>query len=459
MTIRFHGGFLRLVLALAIAVATVCPAFADDQDQAALERKKEQLFERMLANPADLDVLFAYADVSAKLGDSEAAISALQQMLLFNPNLPRVDLELGALYFRLGSLDVARSYFQKAADAHPPPEVQQRIDKYMAQIGKQNAQTQLTGYFFFGAQYQSDANIAPANSMIVSPIGPVLLNQQFVKESDFDIFASGSLLYTYDFGDQNHDTLEVAGHGLVNHYMKVGRLDLDFAEVTAGPRLRFPELPDNLVTSATVKPYAIFNEVGLGEHQYFDTYGAGFEATGVVWNDIALRGAFEFRQKTFDNAVDRPASIGLTGNDKLMALQATKPLPWNSDLTLEFDYVDQLTKFSYYANQSYAGAATYHIRYDGPQSVLPAVFARPMETSFYVNRVYSLYFAPDPCCVTGSGFSSRDDRRWRIGLIQGVQLTDDIELVLQVERDIVSSNLSLYGYTSNSVVLGPQIKF
>ena len=429
-------------------------AFAD-ADRAALEARKDQLFQQMLANPANLDVAFAYADVSAQLGDNEAAVSALEQMLLFNPNLPRVDLELGALYFRMGSFDVAQTYFQKAAASNPPPEVKERIDQYMALIAKETSPTRLTGYLFFGAQYQSDANIAPASGMIVSPVGPVLLNQQFVKQSDFDIFANGSLLYTYDLGDQNHDTLEVAGTGLVNHYMQVGRLDLDFGEVTVGPRLRYPELPDTLVTGATIKPYAILNEVGLGEHQYFDTYGAGFETTGVVWNGIALRAAFEFRQKTFTNAPDRPLSSGLTGNDKLVSLQATKPITANSALTLELDYVDQLTKLTYYANQSYAGAATYHIRYDGPDGFLHY----PMETSAYVDRLYSLYFAPDPCCVTGSGFSNRDDRRWKFGLIEGIQVTDNIEVILQVERDIVSSNLALYGYTSNSVVLGPQIKF
>ena len=432
------------------------PAFSDGADRAALEAQKDQLFQQMLANPANLDVVFAYADVSAQLGDNEAAVSALEEMLLFNPNLPRVDLELGALYFRMGSFEVAQTYFQKAAASNPPPDVQKRIDEYLALIAKETSPTRFTGYLFFGAQYQSDANIAPASGMIVSPIGPVLLNQQFVKESDFDIFANGSLLYTYDLGDQNHDTLEVAGTGLVNHYMQVGRLDLDFGEVSVGPRLRFPELPDMVpVTAATIKPYAILNEVGLGEHQYFDTYGAGFETTGIVWNDIALRAAFEFRQKTFTNAPDRPLSSGLTGNDKVVAFQATKPITSNSALTLEFDYVDQLTKLSYYANQSYAGAATYHIRYDGPAGF----FHYPMETSAYIDRLYSIYDAPDPCCVTGGGFSSRDDRRWKFGIIQGVSVTDNIELIVQVERDIVSSNLALYGYTSNSVVFGPQIKF
>lgn len=456
MRLRFGFAFLRYLLVVGLVGSLAAPLAFADIDRPALEQKKDQLFQQMLANPANLDVAFAYADVSAQLGDNEAAVSALEQMLLFNPNLPRVDLELGALYFRMGSFEVAQSYFQKAAAAHPPPDVQKRIDEYMALIAQQTASTHLTGYLFFGAQYQSDANIAPASGMIVSPVGPILLNQQFVKASDWDIFANGSLLYTYDLGDQNHDTLEVAGTGVVNHYMKFGRLDLDFGEVTAGPRLRFPELPDTIVTAATVKPYAILNEVGLGEHQYFDTYGAGWEMTGIVWHDIALRAAFEFRQKTFDNAADRPLSSGLTGNDKLVALQATKPLPFNSALTLEFDYVDQLTRLRYYANQSYAAAATYHIRYEMPDGFF---LHYPMETSVYASRLYSLYFAPDPCCVTAGGFSDRDDRRWRFGIIQGLQVTDNIELILQVERDIVSSNLALYGYTSNSVVIGPQIKF
>ena len=55
---------------------------------------------QMLRDPSNLDVTFAYADVSAQLGDNEAAVAALERMLLFNPNLPRVDLELLAEHAR-----------------------------------------------------------------------------------------------------------------------------------------------------------------------------------------------------------------------------------------------------------------------------------------------------------------------------------------------------------------------
>jgi tetratricopeptide (TPR) repeat protein len=456
MKFRFGRRLASLLFMVAFSLSLAAGAAAQELDRTALEAKKDQLFQQILANPSNLDVVFAYADVSAQLGDNEAAVSALEQMLLFNPNLPRVDLELGALYFRMGSFDIAQTYFEKAASFNPPEDVQKRIDEYKALIAREQSPSRLTGYVFFGAQYQSDANVAPGNAAVNSPIGPVLLSNQFVKTPDVNIFASGSALYTYDLGNQDHDTIEVNGLGLVNHYMKVGRLDLDYGEVTAGPRFHFPELPQTYVQGVTVKPYAILNEVGLGEHQYFDTYGAGFETTGTVLNDVALRGLFEFRQKTFDNANDRPLSTGFNGSDKLVTISASKPVTSNSALSLEFDYVDQLTAFRYYSNQSYAAQAAYHISYDGPEGILHL----PMETTLYGSRLWSIYFAPDPCCVTGGGgLSSRNDRHWRLGLIQGVTVAKNIELIVQVERDIVSSNLSIYGYTSNTVVVGPQIHF
>src|SRR6266851_1725529 len=99
---------LWLLLPVAIVLAAAGPAAARDlsaDERAQLEAKKAALFQEMLRNPANLDATFAYAEAAAKLGDNEAAVSALERMLLFNPSLPRVELELGTLYFRMGSFE------------------------------------------------------------------------------------------------------------------------------------------------------------------------------------------------------------------------------------------------------------------------------------------------------------------------------------------------------------------
>jgi hypothetical protein len=458
---------LQSCLALVVSgLLAATPALAQPvsgSEKTRLEAQKEALFQQMLRNPANLDVTFAYADVSARLGDYEAAVSALDRMLLFNPDLPRVQLELGALYFRMGSYDLARDYFAKAAAANPPREVRDRIAEYLAQIDKALSRHHLSGYFFFGGQYQSDANVAPGSPLILSPIGPVLLNNQFLRQPSGSIFASGSLLYSYDLEDQRRDTIDLTAVGYGNHYFNpnVDRLDLDLLEVTGGPRFNFPDgaLLGNVL--ASVKPYVILDEVGLGEQQYFDAYGTGLEYDETVWHDMLVKTAFEFRQKNFTNAPDRPLSRGLDGSDKLVSVSATKPVAANAALNLEFDYLDQTTRLAYYTNSTYAVVGAYRLHYDAPFRVT----GYPWETSLFLGRAWSIYASPDPCCNTSSdpetmfSASSQLTQRWRFGLTEAVAVTPRIALVLQLERDIVSSNLPIYAYTSNSVLLGPQIRF
>jgi hypothetical protein len=217
---------------------------------------------------------------------------------------------------------------------------------------------------------------------------------------------------------------------------------------------------------ASFRPYGIFDEVGLGWDQYFVAGGFGLEYDQIVWNDLALKGVFEFRQKGFTNAPTRPLSTGLNGSDKLLSFQATKPLTENSALNLEFDYLDQSTQLGFYTNMSYAVAGSYRIRYDDPLGITQY----PWETSPFLGRLWSNYAAPDPCCVTGTHFdpvtnmtvptfSSQLTQRWRFGVTQTWQVLPNIAIVLQLERDIISSNLPLYAYNNTSVLIGPQIRF
>jgi hypothetical protein len=452
-----------IALAVLFGPAWVAAQTVSDQDRARLEAEKASLFEQMLRDPANLDVAFAYADVSGRLGDYEGAVSALERMLLFNPNLPRVQLELGALYFRMGSYTLARAYFARAAAANPPPEVRARIDQYLAEIEKGESRHHLTGYVFFGGQYQSDANVAPGSPLILSPIGPVLLNNQFTKQASGSQFGSGSVLYSYDLGTQNRDTLDVTSVGYLNHYVNpaVTRLDLSLLELTAGPRFNFPN--GGLVGEkpASVRPYIIGDEVGLGWNQYFAAIGTGIEYDQIVWNDLALKSIFEFRHKGFTNAPDRPLSTGLGGSDKLVSLSATKPITANSTLNLQFDYLDQSTQLPFYTNNSYAIAGTYWLRYDDPIGITPSSW----ETSIFLGRAWSNYASPDPCCNTSDNpsiffsASSQLTQRWRFGFTQTLLVAANTAIVLQLERDIVSSNLPLYAYTNTSVLLGPQIRF
>ena len=78
-----------------------------------LRRAYEKAFETMFKDPANLEKTFSFAGLAIKAGDFEGAISSLERMLILDPNLPRVRYELGVLYFKLGSYDVAATYFEE----------------------------------------------------------------------------------------------------------------------------------------------------------------------------------------------------------------------------------------------------------------------------------------------------------------------------------------------------------
>jgi tetratricopeptide (TPR) repeat protein len=91
--------------------------------------RREALLKQMIARPNDLDLAFEYANLSSQAGDYEGAIPTLERMLIYAPNTPRLQLELGVLYYRIGAYDVARNYFEQAhssrwssADAISRPE-------------------------------------------------------------------------------------------------------------------------------------------------------------------------------------------------------------------------------------------------------------------------------------------------------------------------------------------------
>jgi tetratricopeptide (TPR) repeat protein len=112
---RVSGRFAQLIIVALLGALAMAPeAFAETPADASLMTEQLALFDRMRKQPTNLDVAFRYAEVSTKLPDFEAAIGALERMLFFNASLARVNLELGVLYFRLGSYEMAKTYFTNA---------------------------------------------------------------------------------------------------------------------------------------------------------------------------------------------------------------------------------------------------------------------------------------------------------------------------------------------------------
>jgi tetratricopeptide (TPR) repeat protein len=167
----------------------------------------------MLADPADLDKSFAYAELAIRAGDYEGAIGALERMLIYNPALPRVRLELGVLYFRLGSYAIAKSYLIKAAAGEDVPDVvKKRIAAYLEEIEKRSSRHRFSGALYGGFRYQSNANAGPDGTGVTILGVPATLSDVFTSKNDWNGFLSGAFRHVWDPQHENvTNVAEISG--------------------------------------------------------------------------------------------------------------------------------------------------------------------------------------------------------------------------------------------------------
>lgn len=92
-------------------------------------------FSTMMENPGDLKATLHYANVASAMENYEAAIPALERVLFFNPELADIKLELGVMYYKLGSNDVARDYLNGAMAEGAPQDVVAKASSYLAAMG------------------------------------------------------------------------------------------------------------------------------------------------------------------------------------------------------------------------------------------------------------------------------------------------------------------------------------
>ncbi len=129
----------RIVLVLAFCLASASLAVAQQnvaptlrQVSAADRAAYDAAFQESLRKPIDPPTLVRYAEAAIKIGDLEGAIAALERLLLVDAENPEVQLELGVLYFRLGSMEAAKSYLQAVSGSRrASPEQKSKADSFI----------------------------------------------------------------------------------------------------------------------------------------------------------------------------------------------------------------------------------------------------------------------------------------------------------------------------------------
>ena len=262
-----------------------------------LEEQRRALFQKILANPADVDTGFAYAVLSTRLGDYEAAIGTYERLLVQHPGTPRLQLELAALYFRLGAYPQARTLFDAVlAQADTPEPVRMKVEGYLAVIDAGKRQRSgFSGRVMLGSRWESNANAAPdVNSISLNGLD-FLLSPDSRAASDLSGQLGVNLRYRHLLS-RHGDRLEVALGGSGNRYRELDRLDSNVLELRVGPDFSLSRLG---LRDARLSLNAVAGQMWLQGTRYMHSDGLALAYRQPLGREAALAVNVDYRDEDY----------------------------------------------------------------------------------------------------------------------------------------------------------------
>ncbi|MFM8532174.1 MAG: tetratricopeptide repeat protein [Acidimicrobiia bacterium] len=269
-------------------------------------------FEETLRKPNDPAVLLRYAELAVKAGNLEGAISALERLLLIEADLPRVNLELGVLYFRLGSFEAARGYLKNARDsAKATPEIKKRAEQVLAEVEDKTNKSDWSGEFLFGIRYSTNANSGPSGA--IRSFGATTVPTPTVSSRpDFNVLGAAALRHRYDLGTQDNAALETDLSLYGSRQFQVSAANVVLTEVTTGPRSRpFDGWADDI----SLKPFITGRYLAVDNYTTYWAWGTGIEVTSPITANSLAALTILGRRREFVNNPEITNNSNSTGNE------------------------------------------------------------------------------------------------------------------------------------------------
>jgi tetratricopeptide (TPR) repeat protein len=411
----------------------------------------EAAFQEMLQKPGDLEVLFRFASAAAQAGDYEGAISALERMLLINPDLPRVRLELGVLYYRLKSYETSRIYLEGAlASSAIPADVRTRAEEYLAEIRKQLSPSRFSSDVFLGTRYQSDANLGPATSAVRLFGQAANLNQQAFGRADWGEVGQLRVRHFYDLGLQDRAVMETQFTAYGNRQFQVSQANVSLLDLTTGPRF---QIFNGIFEDVSLRPLVTGGYIWINDTPFYGSYGAGLETGVLLTNRIRNDSVFTWRRQEHPDTWYLPTNSQLTG------------VELNASTAFQYQVNDLVTIFALGNFQRFETAQTPWQNYTlwGAGGGLSFRFPDPaLKTGLFwsislnVVEQWWAYDSPDPIVDPGTLHQQSDTIA---NLILTIPFDERTTLSLSGGRFNREATVQNYAFTNNSFMIGITWRF
>lgn len=439
---------MRILALAAVVAGLVAAAPTMAQQPAPSEQTRaayDAAFQETLRNPGDPATLLRYADLAVQVGDLESAISALERLLLIDGDQPKVKLELGVLYYRLGSYEAARTYLEGARQsARATAETRGRAEEYLREVDSKVSRSQFSGDVLVGLGYSTNANSGPGAA--AGAFGATAVtNPNISQRPDFNVIGAATLRHRYDLNRQDNGALESELQFYTSRQFQVAEANVVYLDFTTGPRTS--PFETGFFDDLTWRPFVTGRHVNVQDVTSYWAWGAGLEFGAPLGPQIAGTLSAFGRRREFLNSVYAPTNNQSSGNEGVVSLEFRVELTSYMTMTLNGAYTRFLAMTPAQSYGEVVLGGSMEIRFVDPLSIN----GRNWSVTPSIGMAAAVYDQLDPSVSTTTGRMQNDIN---LGLILAIPLDDRISLVGQANYFQRSASLSIYAYDAFSTMVG-----
>ncbi len=442
-----------------VAALTVCAllgggsACAQSEPAPTPWAEVQRLADYIRTHPTDYEATYSYVRLATELRDYEAAIGALERVLMFNPNLAHARKELGFLYARVGAYSTAAFNLRAALNApNLDPAQKAQIEAQLPDIEKQTQASRFSGNLQVGIRSQSNAAYVPLNGLY--QIGGVQTFSPSGRQSDWNTFQMGQIAHDYDFQNQRGDVVETRGMVYATQQFSLTQYNVALFSGSFGPRFGLQEISPGL----SVKPYVAGAVSLLGDINYLNTGGAGVALRQTFGDRLVLEPGFEWTQlwvnsgaSVVDQASQTVATLA-TGGVFTGSLSGSLRLLDNVKLEGRGAFSRANAYVASQASNQVDVQAMLRLEVDPPLAQMP----RRWTIAPYARFTQMAFDTPNPLV---DFFRARRDDAWTYGLALDAPIGAQLGFSGHIEFLRNDSNISSFKMQDVSVTFGPTAKF
>lgn len=437
-----------LALGVSGAFGISAPTAAKADDAPATTR--EAAYDALLQDPGNVEKALAYVDTLVAERDYEAAVAVLERLAIRYPDDARIRLEIGVMYYRLGSYLMAdKSFDQLKAMPNADPALVAKAEEFSRKAKPQTVQSHFSGKLYAGLRYQTNANAGPDSHNVQQFDATIDRPKADRPDDDLGGFGGFSVNHVYDFDAQNGAALETEATGFGFFHSDVSDLD---------------ELHFGLQSGIGVNPFAALGdklrlqprgnlEFTVQDGEWLELGGGpGLGVTYKASETVRLSADYDLLFRDFDHVEDLGSTQRYTGTEQQGGMGVMWQVMPKTTLMAGVGgrFVDTKKDFLDFnaVNASIGVVQAYAAPFE----------SMPLDWWFSFGAKYEgrWYEGADPEIDPDV---KRQDDVFRVSATNLIPLDEAWSLTQQVEYVIVDSNLSNYSYDNFAATVSASWRF